>query len=287
MSETPVKKRRRRRRRKKQPWAAVLAGFALVAVLVLAIVALESALMPEETEPSEASAPPTVQTLATNPYSAEDFSCDEKGFMTCETADTRVGIDVSDHQEQIDWQQVAGAGIEFAFVRIGYRGYSEGGVYADGYAARNIENAQAAGLDVGVYFYSQALTPEEAAEEAEFCLEFLEDYSIQLPVVYDWEYVSAEARTGLMEAGTLTACAISFCETVRAAGYEAMIYANPDIARNLLELYRLQDYPFWLALYSDTMDYPYRMDYWQYTCTGTVPGVTGDVDINLQFVPGS
>lgn len=287
MSETPVKKRRRRRRRKKQPWAAVLAGFALVAVLVLAIVALESALTPEETEPSEASAPPTVQTLATNPYSAEDFSCDEKGFMTCETADTRVGIDVSDHQEQIDWQQVAGAGIEFAFVRIGYRGYSEGGVYADGYAARNIENAQAAGLDVGVYFYSQALTPEEAAEEAEFCLEFLEDYSIQLPVVYDWEYVSAEARTGLMEAGTLTACAISFCETVRAAGYEAMIYANPDIARNLLELYRLQDYPFWLALYSDTMDYPYRMDYWQYTCTGTVPGVTGDVDINLQFVPGS
>lgn len=287
MSETPVKKRRRRRRRKKQPWAAVLAGFALVAVLVLAIVALESALMPEETEPSEASAPPTVQTLATNPYSAEDFSCDEKGFMTCETADTRVGIDVSDHQEQIDWQQVAGAGIEFAFVRIGYRGYSEGGVYADGYAARNIENAQAAGLDVGVYFYSQALTPEEAAEEAEFCLEFLEDYSIQLPVVYDWEYVSAEARTGLMEAETLTACAISFCETVRAAGYEAMIYANPDIARNLLELYRLQDYPFWLALYSDTMDYPYRMDYWQYTCTGTVPGVTGDVDINLQFVPGS
>ena len=248
---------------------------------------LEAALAPEETEPTEPTALSTVQTLPTNPYSPGDFTYDENGFLTCTAADTRLGIDVSDHQREIDWQQVAQAGIEFAFVRIGYRGYSEGGIYADEYAPRNIENAQANGLDVGVYFYSQALTPGEAVEEAEFCLEFLESYDIQLPVVFDWEYVSTEARTGMMDMQTLTACAIAFCETVRTAGYEAMLYANPDIARNFLDLRQLQDYPFWLALYSDTMDYPHRMDYWQYTAGGTVPGITGNVDINLQFMPGS
>lgn len=286
MSDTPVRKRKRRRR-KQQPWVALAAGLGLVAVLVLAIVTLEAALAPEETEPTEPTALSTVQTLPTNPYSPGDFTYDENGFLTCTAADTRLGIDVSDHQREIDWQQVAQAGIEFAFVRIGYRGYSEGGIYADEYAPRNIENAQANGLDVGVYFYSQALTPGEAVEEAEFCLEFLESYDIQLPVVFDWEYVSTEARTGMMDMQTLTACAIAFCETVRTAGYEAMLYANPDIARNFLDLRQLQDYPFWLALYSDTMDYPHRMDYWQYTAGGTVPGITGNVDINLQFMPGS
>lgn len=285
MSDTPVKKRKRRRRRKAQPYVALLAGFGLVAAMVLAIVALESALPPEQTEPSETSAP-TVQTLPTNPYSAEDFTYDDNGWLTCTAVPTRLGIDVSDHQKEVDWQQVADAGIQFAFVRIGYRGYSEGGIYADEYAPRNIENAQAAGLDVGVYFFSQAVTPEEAAEEARFCLDFLESYDIQLPVVYDWEYVSTEARTGLMEAETLTACALRFCETVENAGYEAMIYANPDIARNLLDLTQLQGYPFWLALYSDTLDYPYALEFWQYTASGAVPGVTGDVDINLQFMPG-
>lgn len=284
MSTTPVRKRRRRK--KQLPWQPLLAGVGLVAALVAAIVSLEGALAPEETVPTETTAP-TAATLPTNPYSAEDFTYDENGFLTCACADTRLGIDVSDHQQEVDWQQVAEAGIEFAFIRIGYRGYSEGGIYADEYAARNIKGAQAAGLDAGVYFYSQALTPAEAEEEAAFCLEFLEDHDIQLPVVFDWEYVSAEARTGAMDRETLTACALAFCEKISAAGYTPMIYANPDIARNFLDLWQLQGYPFWLALYSDTMDYPYEMDYWQYTSTGTVPGIQGNVDINLQFTSGS
>lgn len=285
MSNTPVRNRRRRRK-KTQPWLPLLAGLGLVAVLVLAIVTLEGALTPEETAPTETTAP-TEATLPTNPYSAEDFTYDENGFLTCTTADTRLGIDVSDHQQEVDWQQVAQAGIEFAFVRIGYRGYSEGGIYADEYAPRNIKNAQAEGLDVGAYFYSQAITPEEAEEEAAFCLEILKDYDLQLPVVYDWEYVSAEARTGAMDRQTLTLCAQAFCDKIRAAGYDAMIYANPDIARNLMDLRQLQEYPFWLALYADTMDYPYRLDFWQYTASGSVPGIRGNVDVNLQFMPGS
>ena len=283
MSTTPVRKRRRRK--KQLPWQPLLAGVGLVAALVLAIVTLEGALVPEETVPTETTAP-TFATLPTNPYSAEDFTYDENGYLTCGSADTRLGIDVSDHQREVDWQQVAESGIEFAFIRIGYRGYSEGGIYADEYAPRNIKGAQAAGLDAGVYFYSQALTPWEAEEEAEFCLEFLKDYDIQLPVVFDWEYVSTEARTGAMDSETLTECALAFCEKIRAGGYTPMIYANPDIARNFLDLWQLQGYPFWLALYSDTMDYPWRMDYWQYTSTGTVPGVQGNVDVNLQFMPG-
>lgn len=285
MTQTPVRKRKRRR--KQQPWIAIAAGFGLVAALVLSIVALETALAPEETEPTEPPEVSTVQTLPTNPYSAEDFSYDENGYMTCSSADTRLGIDVSDYQRQIDWQQVADAGIEFAFIRLGYRGYSQGGLNTDEYASYNIENAQANGLDVGVYFFSQAVTPREAAEEAEYCLEILKNYEIQLPVVFDWEYVSAEARTGQMDAQTLTECALAFCETIRGAGHDAMIYANPDIARNFLDMPRLQQYPFWLALYSETMDYPYALDFWQYTATGSVPGIEGNVDINLQFMPGS
>ena len=150
MSNTPVRKRRRRRR-KQQPWVPLAAGFGLVAALVLAIVGLESALAPEETEPTYTE-PPTVQTLPTNPYSAEDFTYDENGYLTCRSSETRLGIDVSDHQKEIDWARVAEAGIEFAIVRIGYRGYSEGGIYPDEAAPENIKGAQAQGLDAGVYF---------------------------------------------------------------------------------------------------------------------------------------
>lgn len=264
--------RRRRRKTKKSPRTALL-----IAVVLAVLAAL--LLLPGR----EGAKAPYVSPLPANPYTPEDFAW-EKGYLTCTGANSRLGIDVSEHQGDIDWQQVADAGMEFAMVRIGYRGYSEGSVNTDPTADANIRGAREAGLDVGVYFYSQAVTIEEAAQEALFCIRFLQDYEIQMPVVFDWEYVSADARTGDMDRETLTRCVQVFCDTVEKSGYEAMVYFNPSIGSSLMDLGKLLDYPWWLAMYTDRMDYPYAVQMWQYTENGSVPGIDGDVDINIQFL---
>lgn len=251
-----------------------------ICALILAMLAVDRFLGQQE-EPTEATTLPTEPTLPTNPYQPEDFSLDEQGYMTCSAAETMLGIDVSELQREVDWQAVADAGIEFAFIRLGYRGYSEGGVFADAHAAENLKQARKAGLKIGAYFFSQALNAEEAEQEAAFCLNFLDGMKLDLPLVYDWEYVSAEARTGAMTAGEVTDAAVAFCEKVRKAGYEPMVYANWHQALNRMDLFRLQPYRFWLAMYDEVMDYPYRVDVWQYTETGSVPGIKGDVDLNL------
>ena len=254
-------------------------GIGVVCVLLVILGWLGGAFAPapvQETEP-----PFTGETLPPNPYSAADFSYNDRSWLTAEGTET--GIDVSDHQGWIDWQQVADSGVTFAFIRIGYRGYSEGGMFTDEYAHYNLTAAREAGLRTGVYFYSQALNEEEAAEEAAFCVKFLKEYEIDLPVVYDWEYVSAEARTGNMDGQTLTRCATVFCQKVEQAGYEPMVYFNPHLAGDYYDLLQLRQYPFWLAMYTAVMDYPHRVEYWQYTDQGSVPGIDTTVDINLKL----
>lgn len=282
---TSGKKPVRRKNKKAGPQGRYLlpamAGIVVVCLLV-ALAGLWRSLCAGP-EPSEVTTAPTEATLPPNPYRAGDFSYDEKGYLACSAGSYRLGIDVSDHQQEINWSEVAAAGMEFAFIRIGYRGYSEGGLFLDEQAHNNFTNAKAAGLDVGAYFYSQALNEEEAAQEAAFCVEFLNEYELDLPVVFDWEYVSQEARTGAMDAQTLTACALRFCRDIENAGYDAMIYFNPHLAQDYYRLLDLQQYPFWLAMYSDTMDYPYRVDLWQYTDQGSVPGISTAVDVDLQF----
>ena len=218
-----------------------------------------------------------------NPLSPEDFTT-AGGYVTCTAVPTRRGVDVSQYQEQIDWKQVHAAGFDFAFIRIGYRGSTTGALYEDPLARQNLTGAKAAGLDVGVYFYSQATTPEEAAEEARWCLEFLGDAALELPVVYDWEWVGDDARTANMDRQTLTQCAQTFCQTIEEAGRRSMLYFNRHVSRELLDLRALRDYPFWFAQYAQALDYSYRVDFWQYTETGTVPGIPGKVDINLMFL---
>lgn len=281
MSTTPVRKRRRPRRKKQNRAIPLLAGLAVVCVLVAAVVLLESAMSGQEPEPAVTTAP-TEETLPPNPYSAEDFVY-VNGYLSCTAGDYSLGIDVSEHQQRIDWPQVAQAGMEFAVVRIGYRGYTRGDIHADDYAEYNLKEAKAAGLQVGAYFYSQALNAQEAAEEAAFCVDFLKEHDLDLPLVFDWEYVSETARTGAMDTQTLTQCAKVFCQIVEEEGYEAVIYANPSLAGSLLRMNELQDYRFWLAMYTDAMDYPYKADIWQYTDEGSVPGIEGNVDINLMF----
>lgn len=227
--------------------------------------------------------PKWTSSLSPNPYAPEDFVT-MNGYVTCTAGPTRRGLDVSEYQEDIDWAQVRDAGFDFVFIRIGYRGYSVGEIFADDRARENLAGAKAAGLDVGVYFYAQSITPEEAREEAQWCLDFLAGENLQLPVVYDWEWVDRSARTGQMDKATLTECAKTFCRTIESGGYAPMLYFNNHVSRDLLDLEQLAEYPFWLAQYKDRMDYPYQVDVWQYTEEGTVPGIEGDVDIDLMFI---
>lgn len=221
--------------------------------------------------------------LAENPYGPPDFAVVD-GYVTCTAGPTRLGLDVSEYQEEIDWERVRAEGFDFVFIRIGYRGYSVGDIFPDDRARENLAGARAAGFDVGVYFYAQAISTEEAKEEAAWCLDFLAGESLDLPVVYDWEYVSADARTGQMDKAALTECVKTFCEAIEAGGYQSMVYFNPHVASDLMDLEQLAEYPFWLAQYRDQMDFPWRVDIWQYTETGKVPGIEGDVDIDLMFL---
>ena len=238
----------------------------------------------EETDgPTEPTDEPTLPPPPPNPYGELDFQYDDR-FLKLIEGESIAGIDVSSWQYDIDWQAVADAGAEFAIIRIGYRGSETGRINADKYAQKNLEGAAAAGLDIGVYFFSQALTREEAEEEAYYVLDVIKDHNITMPVVFDWEKVHNDNSRSLeMDRRTLTDCAKTFLETVEMAGYNAMVYFNPHQSRNLYYLSELKEYDFWLASYTDRMDFPYEVDMWQYTEQGQIPGIDTFCDFNVYF----
>ena len=230
--------------------------------------------------------PNTPEDLPPNTFDPALFH-EENGFLRYGSREnSRVGIDISSHQQDIDWEKVKAAGVDFAIIRLGYRGYTEGVIQPDECFIRNMDGAVAAGLDVGVYFFSQAVTPQEAVEEAQFCLQWLEDRKLQYPVLFDWEDIEAEARTDGMNSITLTACAEAFCRTVEAGGFRAGIYFNQTFGYQELNLPQLKDYCFWLAEYNDVPSFAYDFSLWQYRCDGSVDGINGNVDLNLAFIRG-
>ena len=235
----------------------------------------------EETEPEE-TIEPTIPPES-NPYNKFDFQYNRNNFLLCQRQDSYPGIDVSAFQGRIDWEQVADSGIEFAIIRLGYRGYGRAGrMVEDEYARNNLKNAKKAGIAIGAYFFSQALSIEEVDEEIEFMLEILGDTQLDMPIILDWEQVGVEgARTEVMDARTLTDMQLHFCKIMTEKGYQPMVYFNWYQSSRLLYLNELEEYPFWLALYQDRMTYPYRVEMWQYTDKGRVPGIQGDVDINV------
>lgn len=241
------------------------------------------------TEPTSMTRPPaaTEETLPPppeNPYEPIDFDTNEEtGEITLTSGEGIKGIDVSEWQGDIDWQQVKDSGVEFVIIRVGGRGTESGGLYSDDMANTYYEGATAAGLKVGAYIFAQSITVEEAIEEAEFVLDAVKDWDVQMPLVYDWEYVDEVARTSDMDARTLTDMAKAFCQTIKEAGYEPMLYFGRSQSIDLLNLEELVEYPFWLAMYSTIMDYPYKIDMWQYTDEGKVPGIAGNVDMNILF----
>lgn len=268
-------------RRKKKMSAVLISALLAVGCGVLALLlalviwqAVWTSLQPP------AATTPTAPTVATNPYDAADFEYDGL-FLACTAGESLPGIDVSSHQGKVDWQKVADAGVKFVFVRLGYRGYRNGAIHEDIYAKTNLAQARAAGLQVGAYFFSQAISEEEAAEEAAFAMKVLDGFQLDLPLVYDWEYVAESARTGEVTKNELMVYTKVFCDAVEKAGYDPMIYFNRHLAESHLELKELTAYPFWLAMYTDEMTYPYRVDFWQYSDCGRIPGIEGDVDLNI------
>lgn len=222
-------------------------------------------------------------------YEYDDFKFSNDGNLITYSDENFIGvagIDVSNHNGDIDWHKVAESGVEFAIISVGYRGYTEGGLNEDESFAENIAGAAAAGLDVGVYFFSQAVSVTEAVEEAEFVLECIEGYDIAYPVVFDWETVASEnARTNSVNRLTATNCAIAFCDKIKEAGYTPMVYFNKTSALVNFDLERLTGYDFWLASYSYLPGFDYHFQMWQYSCTGKIPGIGKEVDLNIMFVP--
>lgn len=196
------------------------------------------------------------------------------------------GVDVSEHQLDIDWKQVAASGVDYAYIRVGWRGYTEGGLFEDVYFERNIQGALDAGLHVGVYMFSQAVTVQEAIEEADFVLERIGKYNVTLPVVFDWEKIeAAEARSHGLTMELRTDCARAFCETVKSAGYVPCVYFNRNLGYYGYDLTRLTDYEFWFSLpESGFPNFYYACDMWQYSFTETVPGIAEPTDMNLWFI---
>ena len=238
---------------------------------------------PEELlqEVSEETTEPTIPPEV-NPYTKRDFQYNAGNYLLCTKQSSYPGVDVSAFQGEIDWDKVASSGIRFAIIRLGYRGWGKAGkLVEDEFAKANLEGARKAGLQVGAYFFSQALTTEEVDQEIEFMLNTLGDFTLDMPIVFDWEIPVPEARTANMDARTLTDLQKYFAITMTEKGHDPMIYFNWNISRNLLYLHELEDYPFWLALYQDRMTYPYRVEMWQYTDRGQVPGIQGNVDINV------
>ena len=236
--------------------------------------------LPSETTPTE-----PASLLPPNRYGKNDFQY-YGDYLKCLTGESIMGIDVSRYQGNIDWEKVRDVGVEFAIIRVGGRTYSGNGeIYEDVNAEKNYKGATAAGLKIGVYFFAQAINVAEAREEAAYVLDRIKNWNLEMPVVYDWEYVNSKARTANVDVATLTECTKAFCEIIEEAGYDAMVYFNPTHQESRVDLEQLMDYQFWLAMYSDRMTYPYHIDMWQYTDQGVIPGIEGPVDINLYFPP--
>lgn len=221
----------------------------------------------------------TTENLVWTDYERRRLSCES------DTYTARQGIDVSTFQGDIDWQAVASDGIEFAIVRCGGRGTSNGQLYEDSRYKQNVDGAAAAGLETGVYFFAQAITVEEALEEADYVLSLLKDREITGMVVYDWEILGNTDRTYGTDPAVATACAKAFCEKLREAGYQTGFYFTEYVGYTKYDLSQLADFDFWFANYA--YKYPhfyYQVDYWQYSSSGTVNGISGKVDMDLQFI---
>jgi len=210
---------------------------------------------------------------------------------------TRFGIDVSAHQnrasenEVIDWEAVRNDGVDFAMIRVGLRGYSTGKIAEDAFFRQNIQGAMDAGIETGAYFFAQAVTVEEAIEEADFVIEHLRGLNVSGPVAYDWEMHDSSYRVYGTAPEMATACAIAFCRRVQEAGYTPMIYAGSYVSYVKYDQGAIAPYLCWYPEYKSESSEQlcptlyYQPDYWQFSSKCSIAGIGGNVDANIQFIP--
>ena len=226
------------------------------------------------------------KSLERNQVMQKDLIKEENGLIYYKNGDiTSIpGIDVSKYQGKIDWKKVKEAGIEYAIIRVGFRGMNEGTLEIDPMFEENIKDALKAGMPVGIYFFSQAIDPKEAREEAQFVLDHIKNYQITYPVIIDTEHVNTyDARANNLTRQERTNIAKVFCETVKLAGYQPMIYANTKWMIMGIDLEQLVDFDLWFAYYGKDLSFPYQFDMLQYSSEGKIPGIEGNVDLNLSL----
>lgn len=225
--------------------------------------------------------------LKMNTLKRENFNVSEKGELTYSengTVTSHKGIDLSKYQGNVDFAKVKEDDVEYAIIRCGYRGYDSGTIMPDENWSKYAQNASDNGIKVGAYFFTQAVTVEEAVEEANFVINTIKPYNVTYPVVIDVEDVDNKTtRQKNLSPKELTDVVIAFCDAIKAAGYTPMIYSNINYYGGKLEYSRLEEYDKWFASYTTTLYFPYEIAMWQYTSTGSVNGITGNVDINISF----
>lgn len=244
---------------------------------------------PKPTEPKPTN-PPIDSKLEDNPFKSSDFTKNGQ-FITCKKEKTVIGIDVSRWQEDIDWKKVKAAGIDYVMIRAGLRstGWS-GKLSTDAYVEKHYQGAKAAGLKVGFYFFSQARTVAEAKEEAKYLLNIVKNWDVDLPLACDWEYFSKSEtpRVYGLSRRRVTDCVKAFCDTIKAAGYDPMIYCARYIVAEKLYMEELADYALWYADYNSSyLRSEFRVDMWQYSSKGKINGIKGNVDLNVIFLENS
>ena len=194
-----------------------------------------------------------------------------------------LGIDVSKWQKEIDWDKVKNEGVDFAIIRCGYRGSVTGSLVEDPYFEQNIKGARAAGIKVGVYFFTQAVNEVEAVEEASMVISLVRDYELQYPVFIDTEGAGGNGRADSLNVEERTAVCEAFCTTVKNAGLEAGVYASRNWYNNKLTVSTLESYAIWLAEYRSVPLYQGYYQMWQYTSKGKINGINGNVDLNVSY----
>ena len=282
-----------------RPLLGMVLAAALIAVLALVIRSLLPAAQREEPDPHQGQVYVNDganmvwltphENFAVSPLGRWQFvTLEGRPYYQGDAFTTRRGIDLSVFQKDVDWNKAAADGVEFAIIRLGYRGYGKGVLQRDTLFDDHLDGAHAAGIDAGVYFFSQALTAEEGREEAHYVLEQLKGRTLEMPVYFDWEPVAAEdSRTNGYDYAELTDSAVAFCQTIREGGYQAGVYINRQQGYYHYDLSRLADYALWVADYNSYPDFYYRFDMWQYTANGQVDGIDIQVDMNLLFVPSA
>ena len=228
-----------------------------------------------------------LSTITKNDLKASNFAVSAEGEMSYSEngkITSHKGIDVSKFQGTIDWDKVKKSGVEFAMIRAGYRSYGKGVITDDDNMKQNISGASKAGLDVGVYFFSQAVTIAEANEEADYVLSKIKGYTVNYPIVMDLEEIANDSyRQENLTPKELTDICIAFCDKIKAAGYTPMVYSNLKGFVANLELERLNSYEKWFAYYDTELYFPYQLSMWQYSESGKVDGITGNLDLDISF----